>query len=345
MNSLRLSLSALALVVGLVSAQPAPAQKAPGQSPQAVELQRRFAQQFDRPRVPLDTRLVSRETRGELVIEQVSFASERDMRVPALVVRPAKPPRALAAVVCLHGLGGKKEGMLPYLEEMARRGLLAIAIDARCHGDRADDLRARMVETYKGAPGRPYLWDTVWDTWRTLDYLQSRSDVDGARLGVMGISLGGHTTWMASADPRVKVAIPCISACSWRWQLESGGYAQRVKNVSKAYEGVAAAMGEKEITARVVREAWKKWHPGIPETYDCQDLLAAFAPRPLLLINGDSDPVAPLEGLKIAQDTIAAAYRKAGFPEREQLNLAENSGHTITASQKEAILKFLCQWL
>lgn len=45
----------------------------------------------------------------------------------------------------------------------------------------------------------------------------------------MGISPGGHTTWMVSADPRVKVAAPIISVCSWRRQLAHQGYIQRAK--------------------------------------------------------------------------------------------------------------------
>ena len=33
---------------------------------------------------------------------------------------------------------------------------------------------------------------TVWDDRRGIDYLQSRPDVDPARIGVAGLSLGGH---------------------------------------------------------------------------------------------------------------------------------------------------------
>jgi dienelactone hydrolase len=51
----------------------------------------------------------------------------------------------------------------------------------------------------------------VTDTIRAIDYLQTRPDVDPERIGMMGISMGGMNTWLtAAADPRVKVAVPCI---------------------------------------------------------------------------------------------------------------------------------------
>ena len=44
-----------------------------------------------------------------------------------------------------------------------------------------------------------------------LDYLDARPDVDSARIGMTGLSLGGMHTWLAAAlDDRVAVAAPMI---------------------------------------------------------------------------------------------------------------------------------------
>lgn len=44
-----------------------------------------------------------------------------------------------------------------------------------------------------------------------LDYLQTRPDVDPARIGITGVSLGGMHSWLAAAlDERIAVAAPMI---------------------------------------------------------------------------------------------------------------------------------------
>jgi dienelactone hydrolase len=340
MNPGKRALSLLLAVAAGTAPWPARAAKPP--RPAAVRAG--FLRQFERPRVPLAPERRRTETRGGLLYEQVTVASEAGVRVPVLLVRPpGDAPRPV--IVCLHGLGGNKEGMQPYLERFARHGFVGVALDARYHGDRAGDVQAAMAEAYRTGTEHPYLWDTAWDTWRVMDYLETRPDVDAGRIGVMGISLGGHTTWMVSADPRVKVAVPCIAVCSWRWQLAHHGYTQRVNNLHGAFDAVRVALGEPEINPRVVAAAWSRWLPGIPERYDCQDILAAMAPRPLLILNGDSDPVAPIEGVREAYAQIESAYRRAHAADRLRLVVAERSGHTVTAEQQEIMVAWFDQWL
>lgn len=312
---------------------------------QSRRLRAAFMKRFERPRVALEPALVSTETHDGLLREKVTVASEAGVRVPLLVIRKAGDTGRLPAVVCLHGLGGNKEGLSDYLEELARRGFVGVALDARYHGERAGNLTKAMADAFRTGKEHPYLWDTVWDTWRVLDYLQTRPDVDKDRLGVMGISLGGHTTWMVSADSRVKAAVPCISVCSWRWQLEHQGYTQRVKNLQGAFDSVRDALGEPEVNRKVVAAAWEKWLPGIPKDFDCQDVLAAMAPRPLLILGGDSDPVAPLDGAKEAFAVIEPAYKSAGAADRLQIIIAEKSGHTVTGPQRQALYAWFERWL
>ena len=46
---------------------------------------------------------------------------------------------------------------------------------------------------------------------RLLDYLKTRPDVDAARVGVTGVSLGGMHLWLlAAVDHRVAAAAPMI---------------------------------------------------------------------------------------------------------------------------------------
>jgi len=49
----------------------------------------------------------------------------------------------------------------------------------------------------------------IWDGMRGLDYLQTRPEIDGDKLAVMGQSGGGTVTaYLAALDPRIKVSCP-----------------------------------------------------------------------------------------------------------------------------------------
>ena len=64
---------------------------------------------------------------------------------------------------------------------------------------------------WREGPEHPFLLDNVWDIVMLLDYLDARPDVDSARIGMTGLSLGGMHTWLAAAlDDRVAVAAPMI---------------------------------------------------------------------------------------------------------------------------------------
>src|SRR5262245_42768144 len=99
-------------------------------------------QALERPHLPLDPDPGAKSDVEGLRTERLTIASEAGVRVPVLLIRRAEeaPPRP--AVIVLHGLGGNKEGQRPLLEQLANRGFVAAAIDARYHGDRKGDLNA-----------------------------------------------------------------------------------------------------------------------------------------------------------------------------------------------------------
>jgi cephalosporin-C deacetylase-like acetyl esterase len=56
------------------------------------------------------------------------------------------------------------------------------------------------------------LWGMmVYDTLRGLDYLFTRPEVDPARIGTLGMSMGSTMAWwVAALDPRLKL---CVDIC------------------------------------------------------------------------------------------------------------------------------------
>jgi dienelactone hydrolase len=333
-----------------------------GSYPPPAEVKAAFLKLLDRPRIAPDPRVTRTETLSSgFVAEYLTIATERKAdgsieRVPLLLVRPAKPAGRLPAVIALHGTGGNKGQLRGLLVEFAKRGLIGVAIDARYHGDRAGGARgaqayvAAITRAWKTPAGQPhehpFFYDTCWDLWRTLDYLQTRGDIDGDRLAMIGFSMGGIETWLAaSVDDRVKVAIPAIGVQSFRWSLEHEAWHGRAATIQAAHEAAAKDLGEPEVNARVCRELWSKVIPGALDQFDCPSMIRLFAGRPLLILNGDRDPNCPLPGATLAFEAAQAAYREAGASEKLKILVAPDTGHKVTAEQRKASFEWLARWL
>lgn len=320
-----------------------------------AEVRAAFHQLLDRPRVPLAPKVDS-ESSGEFVVESGSFQSDAHERVPYLLVKPPGTSR-LPAVIALHGTGGNKNGMLGTLKDLAGRGLLAVAIDGRYHGDRipggahgATEYNQAIIRAWRQKdPSRqehPLYYDTVYDLWRTVDFLQSRADVEPRRIGMIGFSKGGIETWLAAAtDERISVAVPCIAVQSLKWSLEHGQWQGRANTVKAAHEAAARDLGEPEVNAAVCRALWGKVLPGITEQFDCPSMLRAIAPRPLFITNGEKDPNCPIEGARLAFAAAVDAYRAQNAENRLKMDVAAGVGHAVTPEQRQAAYDWLARWL
>jgi len=334
----------------------------PGAYPPPKEVRAEFLKQLDRPRVPLDpqTRQTEHDAEGQ-VSESISIASEKRAdgaveRVPLLIVRPEYMTGRLPAVIVLHGTGGNKESQRPFLVDLAWRGIIGVALDARYHGERsggakgADAYVAAITRAWKAPAGspheHPFYFDTCWDLWRTIDYLVTREDVDGDRLGMIGFSMGGIQTWLAAAvDERVKVAVPAIAVQSFRWSLENEAWQGRANTIKAAHLAAAADLGESQVNSRVCRELWNKVIPGMLDQFDCPSMIRLFAGRPLLIVNGDLDPNCPLPGARLAFAAAETAFKEAGASEKLKIMVAANTPHKVTDDQRQAALDWLVNWL
>jgi pimeloyl-ACP methyl ester carboxylesterase len=70
-----------------------------------------------------------------------------------------------------------------------------------------------------------------------------------------------------------------------------------------------------------------------------------LAPRPLLLIGGGQDTIAPADHIKAFHDGIAATYRRAGAAPNLEYLCLDDVGHRFDARQVEAILTWLDRYL
>jgi dienelactone hydrolase len=331
--------------------------------PPPAEVKKAFLKLLDRPRVPLEAK-EQRAEGGKNTCDYLncSFASEKKAdgtveRVPVLIVRPAgSAGKKLPAVIVLHGTGGSKENQRGFMEELARRGIIGVAIDARYHGARSGGAKGAtayneaIIRAWRTKPGEPqehpFYYDTVWDLWRTVDYLQSRPDIDPERIGMIGFSMGGIETWLAAAvDDRIKAAVPAIGVQSFRWSLKHDKWQGRANTIKAAHQAAAKDLGEPAVNQKVCRALWNKILPGILDQFDGPSLLRLFAGRALLILNGEKDGNCPIEGAKLAFAAAEKAFQDAGASDKLRIMVAEGVGHSVTAEQRQAALAWFEKWL
>jgi len=309
-----------------------------------------FLKLLDRPRVEPAVQLSDDGTR-------FSFAAEAGQRVPGILVKPAPTTQPLSqrrpVVIALHGTGGTKDGQLPLLRALAEKGFIAVAIDGRYHGERtkagkgAAEYQQAILRAWR-EPGReyPFFYDTAWDVMRLVDYLETRDDVDPKRIGLIGTSKGGIEAYLAAAaDVRIAAAVSFIGVQNFGWALENNSWQSRVGTIRNAFDAAAKEGGVASPDAAFARAFYDRVAPGLAGQFDGPAMLPLIAPRPLLIVNGDSDDRTPLPGLKRCTDAAEQAYRDAGAAERFVVRIQDNTGHKVTPESRQAAIEWLTRWL
>jgi dienelactone hydrolase len=318
-----------------------------------------FKALLQRPRVDFNPSFQSITT-DSVIIEKGFIYSEATEKVPVLIYKPAPSNlQTFPVVICLHGTGGSKdeETIRNLLYRFSKIGIMGIAIDARYHGERIAG-GAHKAEEYVEAirkawenkdtshPEYPFYYDTVYDLWRLIDYLVTRSDVQANRIGMMGISMGGIETWMAaSVDQRIKVAVPVIAAQSFRWSLENNSWQGRAKTIWKAHEQAAKDLGDSTVNKENVQRLWAKLLPGITDKFDCPSMIRFFAPRPLLLLSNEKDLNCPLPGAELAFKAATEAYRSKRALDKLKIHVTPNEPHRFLPHHAEMTIAWFKKWL
>ena len=309
-----------------------------------------FLKIVDRPRVPLAPEVKDLPADGDLSKQHFTYASGPDQRVPGILLKPAGDAKRPVVIVC-HGTSGRKESQLSLLKQFCAKGIIGVAIDGRYHGERCKagtgdvEYCEAIYAAYKSGKEHTLYFDTVWDLMRLIDYLETRPDVDAKRIGIMGFSKGGIETFLLSGvEPRIAVSVPCIGVQSFKWGLENGGWKSRIGTVGKA---IAPILKDEGITSSpaFAKKFYDRMIPGIDSIFDGPQMLALVAPRPLLVVNGEIDDKTPLEGVKLAAEAAAAAYKAANAEDKFKLIVQEKAGHTVTKESIHTIIDWFAKWL
>lgn len=152
----------------------------------------------------------------------------------------------------------------------------------------------------------------AWDDLRTVEFLCARPEVDAARLGCVGLGMGGFRAALLGALDR-RVAATCIVG----WM------------------STFSAM----LEAHIPCHAWPAFIPGLSRGLDWPDVAALHAPHPLLIMQGSHDPQFPLEGYQCAAEQLRSIYAKAGAPGNMDIGLFDVE-HTFSAEMQRQAWAF-----
>ncbi|MGH8636156.1 MAG: alpha/beta hydrolase, partial [Burkholderiales bacterium] len=182
----------------------------------------------------------------------------------------------------------------------------------RSHTTEADTFKAML---WQGQ----VLWGMmVFDSLRALDWLVARPDVDAARIGTLGISMGSTMAWwLAALDERVKATVDICCLTDFHTLLAKKG----VSGHGVYY-----------------------YVPALLKHFTTAQINALIAPRAHLGLAGLRDKLTPVEGLDIIDRELTRVYAASGHPERWKL-LRYDVGHMETAEGREEIIKFLGTFL
>jgi dienelactone hydrolase len=294
-----------------------------------------------------------------VLMEKGFIYSEATEKVPVLIYKPVSPAlRTYPVVICLHGTGGSKDDatIRDLLYRLSKNGIMGVAIDARYHGERvkggahgAQEYVEAIIRAWKNTDARnqeyPFYFDTVYDLWKLTDYLVTRKDVQANRIGMMGISMGIQTWMAASADQRIKVAVPVIAAQSFQWSLENNSWQGRAKTIWEAHRQAAIDLGDSSVNKENVRALWAKLLPGITGKFDCPSMIRLFAPRPLLLLNNEKDVNCPLPGAQLAFEAATRTYKSPNAVNKLKIHVTPGEPHRFLPEHVKLTMEWFKKWL
>ncbi len=272
---------------------------------------------------PLFPRILQVLRRTGYRIEKLMFESRPDVWVTASLYLPQPVRGRHPAVLGVHGhwpWARRDPVVQARCLGLVRFGFVVLAVDAFGAGERYTNPGRG---TYHGALYGSTLWPVgntllglqVYDNRRAVDYLYSRPEVDGGRLGITGASGGGNQSMYAGAlDERFGAVVPVCSVGTYQAYLQ-------------------AACCVCEVL------------PGALRFCEEGDVLALTAPRALMLTNATKDAFQ----FRVAQADLSVARARPVFELYEAAakvrHVTFQSGHAYNQPMREAMYGWMTRWL
>lgn len=286
--------------------------------------------------ITLQVRTVSVEETEVARIERFEFDNGAGDSVPGVIFLPRNVSGPAPAILWNHSHGDRYESGCHELFEadpapvppgpaLAAMGYVVLSIDACCFGERQGRGAGGPQETGAAAEltaAKLNLWlgRTLWgmmlrDDLLALDYLGSRPEVDRARIGVAGMSMGATRTWWLLAlddRPKVGAAVCCLTR----------------------YQDLIAA---RQLQGHGIYY----YVPGMLNHFDTEALISCIAPRPFLSLAGELDPASPVSGIRTIENAAGPAWQLFGRGTAFRSVIQPAVGHSFTPAMWAEMIAWL----
>lgn len=271
-------------------------------------------------RTDLKVTITGNLERDDFRVEKLHFQSMPGLYVTANLYLPKNATSRVPAVLYLCGHSLVKIDNISYGNKthyhfhavwFARHGYACLVLDSLQLGE----IEGIHHGTYRYGM---WWWNNrgytpagveAWNCMRAVDYLQSRPEIDGERIGVTGRSGGGaYSWWIAAIDPRIKAAVP-------------------VAGITDLQNHVIDGCVEGHCDCMYIVNTYR---------WDYPMVAALVAPRALLIDNGDHDPIFPEDGVRRVYETARKIYRLYGAEDNISIFITKAAHDDIQPIQEAA---------
>lgn len=256
--------------------------------------------------------------------ETLRFETAAGEPVRGLLTRPATTgPHPAILYIHAHGsrydigaselIDGRAALQGPLGPVFAEMGYVTLAIDLPCFGERATvtESAAAKVLLWRG---RSLAGQMLGELASALDWLAAQPDVDPARIGAFGISMGAtFGYWLAAVDERIACLVHQCCYADFAALIDAGGHDRH---------GIYLTV------------------PGLLDIASNGVIAGLVAPRPQLACIGDLDALTPPQTVDIALQETRAAYAAAGASAAFSLCREPDFGHQESPLMREETLAF-----
>ena len=284
----------------------------------------RLRELFEIGRHPLVLDSTDGEEADGFPLERLTFRTRDGEAVRGYFVRP-HGAGLFPAILYIHAHGarydigareildGRASLVSPLGTEFARHGLASLMIEMPTFGARREPNESSLAKALLWR-GRSLAGQMLGEQASAIEWLSRRPDIDAARIGVFGLSMGATLGyWLTAVEPRIACVAHLCCYADFASLIETGAH---------DLHGIYLTI------------------PGLLDVASNGTIAGLIAPRPQFIGIGDADPLTPPAAVDRALAQTREAYGAADAGDRLVLHREPDSGHIETPAMRAAMLTF-----